>query len=137
MKFGRTLGISLVVALTLLLAVPGTASALVEQLTIDELTAKANSILVGEVTDIACHEEGKGNIFTLVTLSVEQAIKGEPGQEVVIRVPGGEVGGLKLSVSDTPSFQLGERTVVFLEEVVGTFEVRAGIRASSLYGMTV
>lgn len=116
MKLWHILGISLATASALVIAVGGSASALVEQLTLDELTAKADSILVGEVTDIACYQEGKGNIYTLVIVSVEQAVKGEPGREVVIRLPGGEVNGFRLWVEDTPNFQLGERTVVFLEE---------------------
>ncbi len=123
MRSWRTLGIALVLALASVLAMHGTASALVEPLTIDELTARADSIVVGEVTDIACYEEGRGDIYTLVTLSVEQAVKGGPGNEVVLRVPGGEVGGLRLSVSDTPSFQPGERVVVFLEEAGSAFKV--------------
>ena len=35
---------------------------LVEKLSLEELTARAGSIVVGEVTDIACYEEGKGNL---------------------------------------------------------------------------
>ena len=79
MKLWRTGGISLAVALALLLVAQGSASAMVEQLTLDELTARADSILVGEVADIACYQEGKGNIYSLVTLSVEQTIKGKTG----------------------------------------------------------
>ncbi len=123
MRLWRTLGISVAVALALLLAVQGTASALVEQLTLDELAAEADSILVGEVTDIVSYEEGKGNIYTLVTISVEQLIKGESMGEVVVRLLGGEVDGLGLWVEDVPNFQLGERTVVFLEEAENAFEV--------------
>jgi len=123
MKLLRTLGISLAIALVLVITVGGSTSALVEQFTIEELTASADSIFVGEVADIASYQEGEGNIYTLVTLSVEQTIKGEPEEEVVIKVPGGELDGLWLWVSDTPSFEPGERFVVFLEEVDGAFGV--------------
>ncbi len=116
-------GISLVLVLGLLLTVIGSTSALVEQLTLDELTAKADSILVGEVTDITYYQEGEGNIYTLVTLSMDQTIKGETQEEVVIKLPGGEVGRLRLWVSDTPSFKLGEKAVVFLEKEENTFDV--------------
>ena len=94
-----------------------------EKLTIEELTARADSILIGEVTDITCYQEDEGNIYTLVTLAVEQTIKGETGEEVVIRVAGGKVNGQVLWVEDAPSFQLGERVVVFLEEDDGGFGV--------------
>jgi len=58
---------------------------LVEELTLDELAARADSILIGEVTDIACYQEI--NIYTLVTLSLEQTIKGENEGEEFIMVP--------------------------------------------------
>lgn len=123
MKLWRTLGISLAVALALLLVGQGSAFALVEELTLDELTAEADSIIVGEVTDITSYQEGEGNIYTLVTLSVEHTIKGESEGEVAIKLPGGEVDGIGLWVADAPIFQLGERTIVFLEEVDSAFEV--------------
>ena len=101
---------------------------LVGKLTLEQLAARANSILVGKVTNIAYYQEGKRNIYTLVTLSVEQPIKGETEGEVVIRVPGGEIDGLVMMVTDTPSFQLGERAVVFLDKGEGTFTVVGGFQ---------
>jgi len=101
---------------------------LVEKLTIEGLTGRADSILIGEVTDITCYKEDEGNIYTQVILRVEQTIKGETQGEVVIRVPGGEVDGLRLWVEDAPSFQLGERAVVFLEEGEGIFNVVGGFQ---------
>jgi len=123
MKSWRTLGISLVMAIALLLLVQGTTSALVEQLDLDQLTAKADCILVGEVVAINSHQEAEKGIYTQVTISVDQSIKGQPGEEVVLRLPGGEVDGRWLWVEDVPDFRLGERTVVFLEEVETTFSV--------------
>ena len=100
---------------------PQSSSGLVEKLTLDELAAKSDSILIGEITDIACYQEA--NIYTLVTLSLEQTIKGENEGEEFIRVPGGELNGQTLWVEDAPSFQLGERAVLFLEEGEGIFSV--------------
>ena len=99
-----------------------------EQLTLDGLTAKAASILIGEVTDIASYKESEGNIYTQVTLSIAQTIKGETQGEVVISVLGGELDGQTLWVEDAPSFQLGERAVVFLEEDEGIFSVVGGFQ---------
>ena len=101
---------------------------LVEKLTIEELTARADSISVGKVTNIACYQEDGGNIYTQVTLSVEQTIKGETEDEVVIRVAGGEVDGQTLWVEDAPNFQLAERAVFFLEEREGIFSVVGGFQ---------
>lgn len=113
---------------------------LVEKLTLDDLALRADSILVGEVTDITVNKEGEGNIYTMVTLSVEQPIKGETEGEVVIRVLGGEVDGQALWVEDTPSFQSGERAVVFLNKggasfaVVGGFQGKFTIRNDTVSG---
>ena len=83
-KFLHTVVILLISSLIALTLVPGcgqptppsqSGAGLVEKLTIDELAARADSILIGEVTDIAYYQEA--NIYTLVTLSVEQTIKGE------------------------------------------------------------
>ena len=97
------------------------------KLTLEQVAAKADSILVGKVTDVTYYQEGEGNVYTRVTLSVEQTIKGETGGEVVIRVPGGEMDGLTMFVTDTPSFQLEERAVVFLDKGEGTFTVAGGL----------
>jgi hypothetical protein len=101
---------------------------IVEKLTVEELASRADSILVGEVTDIACYEEGEGNIYTLVTLRVEQTIKGETEEVVNVRVPGGELNGQAMWVEDAPSFQMGEGVVVFLEEREGIFTVVGGFQ---------
>lgn len=115
-------------------------SGIVEKLTVQQLASRADSILVGKVTDIACYEEGEGNIYNQVTLSVEQTIKGETKQAVNVRVPGGELNGQTLWVEDTPSFQTGERVVVFLEErediftVVGGFQGKFSIENNNMVG---
>jgi hypothetical protein len=101
---------------------------IVEKLTVEELTARADSILVGEATDIACHQESEGNIYTQVTLAVEQTVKGETKEAVNLRVPGGELNGQTSWVEDAPSFRMGERAVIFLEEREGIFTVVGGFQ---------
>ena len=101
---------------------------LVVKLSIEEMTTMAQSILVGNVTHIANYQGDKGYIYTQITLSVEQTIKGETRGGVIITVPGGEVNGHKMLVEDAPSFQLGERAMVFLEEPDGTFVVVGGFQ---------
>ena len=103
-------------------------SGIVVQMTEEELTAQAELILVGHVTDVSCYEEGEGNIYTEVTISVEQKLKGEAGEEVVVRVAGGKVGEREMWVEDTPTFKMGERVVVFLEESGGIFRVVGGFQ---------
>jgi hypothetical protein len=92
-----------------------------------QLAAGADFIIVGKVASIAYYQQGTGNIYTLATLAVEQNIKGKTEAEVVIRVPGGEAGGLSLMVTDNPGFRKGERALVFLKKDEGNFTVVGGL----------
>ena len=89
----------------------------------------ADRIVVGTVTDVISHSDAQhGTINTLVTLSAEDCIKGSSEGQIVITLPGGETDGEWLWVEDAPSFQLGERAVVFLEENEGVFSVVGGFQ---------
>jgi hypothetical protein len=57
-----------------------------------------------------------GNIFTYVSVSIEQYVKGAGDKEVAIKIPGGRVGDIIQLVSDTPSFRIGERMLLFLKD---------------------
>ena len=107
---------------------PPTTSVPPGKITLEQLANGADFILVGTVTNIASYGQGNQNIYTQVTLSVEQTLKGKPGGEVVIKVPGGAVGGLELMVTDNPSFQSGERVVVFLNNNQSIFTVFGGFQ---------
>ncbi|MDD5235615.1 MAG: hypothetical protein PHD13_05530 [Methanocellales archaeon] len=110
---------------------------LVEKLTLEQLTAKADFILVGTVTNIVTQRDTEDkSIHILVSISIEQSIKGNLGQRITITVPGGELEGAKELVEDTPSFRVSERVLVFLhQEDVDTFSVVGGFQGKfSIYG---
>ena len=95
------------------------ASALMVRKSIEELTSQADSILIGKVKKIESQwNEEKTLIYTYVTISVKQHTKTLSGvgevQEIIVKVPGGEVGNIGLKVSDTPQFREGEEVFLFL-----------------------
>ncbi len=115
-----------IISLTLLLFSSQTTQALMLKLTLEDMANRADSIVVGSVV----HSSSQWNadhtrIYTTVAIAVEESIKGAPGGNIItISVPGGEAEGITEWVSDTPSFALGERAVVFLEQLPDTrFEV--------------
>jgi hypothetical protein len=55
-------------------------------------------------------------IDSVVTVAVDEAIKGEPGSTVFVRVPGGEVGRYRRFMVGAPSFTPGEDIVLFLTD---------------------
>lgn len=101
---------------------------IVEKLTLDDLAARANLIILGDVGDVAYQKEANGSIYTLITFSVEQILKGETTNKVVVKVPGGELDGQIQVVEDAPTFQLGDRVVFFLENGDGIFQVFGGFQ---------
>lgn len=115
-------------------------SGLVEKLTLDDLATRANLVVLGEVIDVMYQKEANDNIYTLVTLSIEQTFKGEAKKGVVISIPGGKLDGKVLEVEDASNFQLGEGTIVFLEKgdeifrVVGGFQGKFTIDKNNMVG---
>ncbi|MFH0767968.1 MAG: matrixin family metalloprotease [Chloroflexota bacterium] len=128
MKCLRWLSLTLlpiIISLVLLLFSSKTTQALMLKLTLEDMANQADSIVVGSVVQSSSAWNAEHTrIYTTVTIAVEEAIKGVTGNTVTITVPGGEAEGITEYVSDVPSFEQGERAVVFLDQVSDTrFEV--------------
>lgn len=80
---------------------------------------KSDLIVIGKVTSLTGQRGEDGGIYTIVTLSVEKTIKGDPrSNEIKIRVLGGTVGDITALVSqDVAEFDINEEVLVFLQTV--------------------
>jgi len=123
-------GLAFLMALT----TPQESSSLVMKMTTRDLTENASQILIGKVVDLSSRWNAEGlMIFTYVTISAKEYIKGASDQKTVtIEVPGGEVGDLALWVSDTPEFKKGETVLLFLRpeffQIVGWYQGKCTIK---------
>lgn len=110
--------LSSLLVLCLAIVVPAnTTFAQVEELSLEELTHKASTILIGKVIGFSSRwNDEQTLILTDVTISVSEYIKGDEGPQITIAVPGGTVGDLHLEVSDTPTFAIGQEVLLFLKE---------------------
>src|SRR6184192_2856214 len=84
----------------------------------DDLVGRAEIIFQGTVTDVRSEWTGEGaqrHIMSYVTVKVEEAIKGNPGASVTLRMLGGTVGAETMEVADAPKFKAGDRDVLFVE----------------------
>ena len=61
-----------------------------------------------------------GLIFTDFQFRVEETVKGNPGTNITVRVPGGEANGVGQSVDGAPKFESAGRYVLFLEPINGS-----------------
>jgi len=98
--------------------------------TFDQLVSDAEFIFQGTVTDTRSEWTGQGaerHIETYVTIKVEDAIKGVPGQSFILQVLGGTVNGETVEVTDTPRFKVGDRDILFVEHNGNQFVPLVGI----------
>ena len=84
----------------------------------DDLVGRAEMIFQGTVTDVRSEWTGEGaqrHIMSYVTVKVEEAVKGNPGASVTLRMLGGTVGAETMEVADAPKFKVGDRDILFVE----------------------
>jgi hypothetical protein len=97
------------------------AMALMLEMSTPELTQKADTIVRGKVKDKKSEWDPERRfIWTLVTISVSDSIKGNSPhkEDVVIKIPGGEVGDIGQKTEDAPNFTPGEEVLLFLQPEV-------------------
>jgi hypothetical protein len=103
----------LVPALALVAALVAPATTLV-QMDLEQLTRAADVVARVRVLSSESRWEG-GEIWTFTRVEVGETLKGGAPREIVIRLIGGEVGGLASIVEGVPRFRAGEEAYLFLE----------------------
>ncbi|MDQ2868579.1 MAG: hypothetical protein M3R59_09260 [Verrucomicrobiota bacterium] len=84
----------------------------------DQLVSQAETIFEGSVTNVRSEWTGEGAqryIVSYITFKVDDSIKGDPGQNYVMRMMGGTVGEETMGVSDAPKFSVGQHEILFVE----------------------
>jgi len=79
------------------------------------ITREAQTIARGRVISVESRwSDDRSRIETLVTLEPETYLKGTLGSSVEFVVPGGRLGRYRSIVVGAPSFEAGQRVIVFL-----------------------
>jgi hypothetical protein len=105
---------AVILACVLLLVSAAPSSALMLRRSMNELVADSELIAVGSVKSIQ-NEVMDGHARTRITLVTEKRSDlGPVPDSIDLVVPGGRMGDVIQWVSDTPSFQVGERALVML-----------------------
>ena len=90
----------------------------------------AGRVVVASITDVQSRFDvsphGDQLIVSDATLHVEETLKGPHVPALHMTVEGGTVGDLTLSVSDMPTVEEGERTVLFLTQTSNGGHVPSG-----------
>jgi hypothetical protein len=113
LRFGRY-----AVALGLLLAFESVATSVVEE-SIEELSRRSHIVVRGIVGQSqAAWDASQRRIWTWTELKVLDSIKGAPVATILVKQPGGEIGGIGQKVAGVALFSTGEECLVFLEPAV-------------------
>ncbi|WP_406661674.1 matrixin family metalloprotease [Methanolobus sp. ZRKC3] len=86
------------------------------QLTLEELTENATIIFTGKVVEITGEwNEDKTQIYTFITISVDEKLKGIiPGENITIKQLGGTTEIISLYTTDAPQFKPDEEVLLFI-----------------------
>ena len=102
-------------ALVLALASPAAASTFLA-LTLDEMVDQAEAVVLGRIVEAHSFWNAERTaILTEAVLEVEDTLVGAAPAYVNLRTFGGQVGNYRIVAHGFPTFQLGERLVLFLE----------------------
>jgi hypothetical protein len=100
---------------SVLLAARQTLASTVLPLELGELSARAESIVVGTVADVTPRfNAARTLILSDVTVAVEESLAGASVSYLTVTEYGGRVGDLELVVPGLPRFERGDRVVVFV-----------------------
>ena len=92
-----------------------------------ELVTTTPIIVHGRVTDVrAALVDGRSAVETFVTIEAGEYLRGNLGEHVTFRVPGGEVGRYRTIFVGAPVFRTGDEVVLFLKVARGTVPFLAG-----------
>ena len=88
---------------------------LMRPLPIEELSRKADLVVLGTVQNKSSHRDAEGRIYTRIELQVSEAWKGVvSGTTLTIYQGGGTVGNERVEVSGEAEYGIGEEVVAFL-----------------------
>jgi hypothetical protein len=93
-----------------------------------ELVTTAPVIVHGQVVDVRSGwVDGRRAIETFVTLEVAEYLKGNLGEHVTLKVPGGQLGRYRTVLVGAPAFATGDEVVLFLKTDGPSFPFIVGL----------
>lgn len=100
------------------------------RLSLDQLARHADAVARVRCTGSESRWDN-GTIWTVTTVRIVETLKGSPPAQIAIRLPGGQVGGIRSAVDGTPKFRPGEEAFLFLERSpAGGFTVAGWVQGT-------
>lgn len=81
-----------------------------------ELVTTAQTIVLGRVVDVRSEQvNDRRTVETFVTVQPDEYLKGNLGDRLTVRVPGGQFGRYRTVFVGAPTFSIGDEVVLFLK----------------------
>lgn len=117
-------------ALLALLLIPAAAlrATVIVPIEFRELVTTTPVIVHGRVTDVrSAFVDGRRSVETFVTVAADEYLKGDLGEHVTFKVPGGEIGRYRTIFVGAPGFNRGDEVVLFLRTSRAALPVIVGL----------
>jgi hypothetical protein len=93
-----------------------------------ELVNSAPVIVAGRVVDVRTEwVDGRRSIETFVTVTAGEYLKGNLGDTLTLRVPGGQIGRYRTIFVGAPEFKQGDEVVLFLKHAGPSYPYIVGL----------
>lgn len=92
-----------------------------------ELTRESSLVILGKVVDVEYRwqDDRHQAIYTLLTIEVEQFVKGSASRTLQVTQLGGTMGDIGQEVSGSPRFGEGDEVFLFLQEFQGAYWIHS------------
>ena len=108
--------IAMVAGLAVCLSTAVASAMVVVPATFSEMVTASDLVVHGRVMAIRPQLVGaRRTIETVITVAVVDALKGQPGETIHFRVPGGQIGRYRRVMIGAPEFAEGDEVVLFLQ----------------------
>jgi hypothetical protein len=104
------------ILMVLLMAAPAFSVSVIK-LTVPQMSNLAQSIVVGKVTEVRSEwNDAHNQIYTYITVKVDETLKGEHQDYVSLRQLGGIVDDIMADVVGFPKFKVGSEQLLFIKD---------------------
>jgi hypothetical protein len=116
------------VLIALLVCISSASATVILPIEFRELVTSTPVIVHGVVVDVrSSWVDGRRAVETFVTLEVAEYLKGNLGQHVTFKVPGGQLGRYRTVFVGAPTFTAGDELVLFLNSSGPSFPFIVGL----------
>lgn len=102
-----------------------------------ELVNTAPVIVAGQVVDVRSEWiDGRRSVETFVTVAAAEYLKGDLGERITLRVPGGQIGRYRTIFVGAPEFRQGDEVVLFLKHAGPSYPYIVGLNQGAFRVVT-